>query len=508
MSRNRFAALVATVVTVLIPSIAAAAEEEEKGGGIGNGPFGIFGYFRTGWNWLEPFLVPDFEWEYWYIVLATIPLTYVWQAKASQKTKTFFNNFGGQVFFGTLALAVLLAFVGPFLGAMMFIVGKVTSLMNVGMNPSFGGFFKAVWQIILAIPFFLIIWLITRIPGLQGLIEKYIGLGKMLAGKIWSNADKVKNNPSLVWMIVGGTVITAIINGKFAMHITESFAFSGLIPGASALVGVWFFFYRTRPGNKLKDAAVVKTASKIRRLKPFANGTAPCINWGLLPLHNVKAWEKNEEEIPLKRNGKVRHKPNHICPGVFEPGQKKCGEGTCDAYNEFLDWKCPNTKCKKRGLKWDTPKCPDCGTKKPMRNWACPHCRYVGKSKKGIPWRTAKCPKCQKPRPKHFPTSLFHHPWDDEYTAPSAKPGKKRTKKVGNKPRKEGAAKEFKCPGCDETLETGFKKCPHCRMELPSEAASDASGTKSSKVIDFEKARKRHARKVRPMTTDEIMDSF
>ena len=420
MSKRRFSAFLVkvTVLTsvlsiLLMPAIALAEEKAKKGEGDGLILGQLKSLFGTVWNWIGPMLTPDTEWEYWWIILLTIPFTFVWQLKADEKIRDTFNKIGGIVVFGGAALAVLLMFVGPFLAVVMVIIGLVSSVIGLSLNLSLKGIFTTIWSIIKLIPFFFVVWLVTKIPGLQGLIERWINLGKSIAGRIWSQRLEVEKNPSPIWMVIGGLVVALLINGKFAMHLTEDFAFSGLIPGASAGVGFFYLIWRTVLGNKLKQAVAEKAHQKVSD-KPLANGDEFCTNSGMRLMVKLI---KGKYVTLLDSSGNKRYEFVKRCGHKIKKGEKFCGHNQCDQPKYFVDWDCPN--CGKKGLEWDTEKCPNCRQKKPMRPWCCPKCRYNGETGKGIKWKLSQCPKCGTQRPK-FPTTPFHHPDEDSYQSPVA----------------------------------------------------------------------------------------
>jgi hypothetical protein len=100
-------------------------------------------------------------------------------------TKKAIRKVARTLVFGTLALAVLLVFVGPFLGLIATITQLMIRIFGLSMDLPLRGIVQIIKILFKLIPLFLVVWVITKIPGLEGLIERWVDLGKNLAGQVW-----------------------------------------------------------------------------------------------------------------------------------------------------------------------------------------------------------------------------------------------------------------------------------------------------------------------------------
>ncbi len=281
-------------------------------------------------RWLTPLFTPDLNWEYGWLAFITIPLTMVGLLLASRESRQFCNDLAVTTVFGGLALAVLLMFVAPFLTVVMVIIGLVSSVIGLSLNLSLKGIFSAIWTIIKLLPFFFVVWLITKIPGLQGLIERWVGMGKAISSKIWSQREAARQNPNIGWAAVGAALLALLLSSQFAAHLTD-FAAPGLIPGVAATFGLGIFIYRTTLGNKLSEAKFVSKSEKVEMKK--VEGA---------PLYDVAAWKKRGERKPLlDADGNQRY-------GRAKPGTSGRfpweDEDELDVEFEAKYWKCSATK--------------------------------------------------------------------------------------------------------------------------------------------------------------------
>ena len=325
------------------------------------------------------------------------------------------------IIWGGLAIIPLIIVYGAPAGVILLLFWKVIGLIGFGMAPSLRGFFRTVWGWIKLIPLLLILalvsWIFTRVP----VLKKPFEIAREIAGKIWNKGKEEMANQSAVYQVIGAALLAGLINSSFATNLTAPGGFlsflteskdgwyliPGLIPGASALVGLGFFFWRTVLGNQLRMKA---TGKVVKRPLGKDGSTRYCINYGQQPVEDKAAAKRGIQKFKIDpETGKPKLRYVAQCGYPVEPGEH-CSSPYCNHLDAYADWVCP--RCSRKHS-YDRLKC-GCGTKKPDSPYCCVKCGYNGKDDNGIPWRIPFCPKCKAPRPK-WPTSPFHYSWQDSY---------------------------------------------------------------------------------------------
>ncbi|MBU1015966.1 MFS transporter [Patescibacteria group bacterium] len=430
MSKKLRVAFVAFLTAMLVPSLAAGQEKS-----LTSIPGG--GFISTVFGWIKMVVLPDMN--LWWLWVITFPLTIIWMIWATAGTKKAFNNAGGVILFGLLALAILLSVYGPFIGVVMLLFSKVTGLLSLGMNPSLSGTWNMIKGIIYLIPLFLVLWLLTKIPGVQTVVGKVLSVGKDIAGRAWALRNHAKEHPAWYYQAFGAAVIAGVINGSLVTNLTAKVAFPGIIPAASAAVGLFFLFWRTVGGRRLMDNVV-------HRIHPSLSSVPRCPNANL-----VFVRDKQERKIPDPKNPGKFKVELHVCGTEFPQGAKDC----------------PN------------PRCPY-----PNPDWIheCAGCGFRGKDGKGFRRNKRqehqKCPECGRnhpPPPERMPfLSLDQEGTTSEPTTPVATPAEPASPPppVETFP---APPLEKACPSCKELYDAslGYKGCPNCGTPFGATAGTD-----------------------------------
>jgi len=381
--KSRFWAIVALLWTMLMPSLVQAAPQKaaEKKEGLFSGlPF-VGGLFSTILNWMEPKITPD--WDMWWLLAFTFPLTILWMAWASNGTRNFFNKVGGTVA-GLPALFLMLSFWGTFLGIALMIFGKVTGFLALAANPSLKGAWDMFLGILKLIPIAIAIWLLKKIPGLEGLVREILGKVSEYARKIWGYRETIYQNPHWFWQALGGLLLALLINSKLATRLSEQYVgIPGVIPGISGAVGLFFLFFRTVGGRKL----VGKLAAK-----PLPNGDWPCLKCNHFNVAANEACGKCGAKNPF-RPRKCQGCPKGYAEDIPWDVKRcpKCGKelGASAAKAKATPKSSPSTAVAAAptgtAAQPTTLPCPHCGRDidKPETARCCPHC---GQRSKEVPW--------------------------------------------------------------------------------------------------------------------------
>lgn len=406
---KRFAAAVVSALVVLTPLIGFAQGK----GKVNDASIvkAVEDFITNPYGFFEMLIWPDTDskLKIWWIVFITIPLTgvWLWMLAREPERRKWLNNLAVFVTFGMAAFFVLRLFVLPFFGMLARFIGLISVAFGFFSDPSIDGFIGLVEVFISSIGFLIGLWILKTL-GLFAIIERWVNLGKDLAGRLWRGHERFKDKPTLFWVLVGGLLVTGVVNGKFSMHVTEKLppfvAYPGIIPICSAVAGIVCLLWMTKRGRKLSEGALSRFVTQ----KPDSTGGGPCINYGRRAKYDKAAWAQGRQvPIPDPKTHQTAYE-EVTCGHYNAKGVESCGDDQCDHRNPWRSWDCPN--CGEKGLSYDTLKCPKCPTPKPMDPWCCVKCGYWPNGR-GIPWTTPACPQCGASRPK-YPTSPFRQPWE------------------------------------------------------------------------------------------------
>jgi hypothetical protein len=349
---KRFWAIMGMAWTLCLTSIGHAAPSTGTGKPAPV-PFADFvlGGIKWFWGIVGPGLTPDWE-HLWWLLIFTIPLTGVWQIWGGVGLKKVLNYIGGTVGYGIAALTVLLPFWGPIIGLALNFVSKVYALFTAvsafsldGLKTVVGG----IWPLIAAA----IVWKVLGWIGAQDfMMNKILNPVKEKAKEIWHSRSEAYENPRWYWQLLGGILLTLLINGGWASWLSEyatealgqklnkSFGWhlngglAWLIPGLSGFTGLTFLVVRF----------VLKRRLPMLIGTVMGNRPSPQGDWVCPHCGHINKCTVGGDGQPI---------PNSA--------SKACGK--CGAMSPFLPRDC--TKCNEKEIPWNRDRCPGCGEAKP-----------------------------------------------------------------------------------------------------------------------------------------------
>jgi len=403
---KRFSTFVSTFVSMMLVASIAFAQEKEKEAPLWTTAKSVL---KPVWHYVGPVLTPDRS--LWWLWAITFSLTLVWLTKGSKEMRATTNNAGGFIVCGLLALFPLLLFYSPFIGLVLLLFNKIIALINLGMNPTLGGIWDMFWDLFFLIPLFFVLWILSKIPGVEKVLGWVLNPVKNAAKKIWDYRATIEAKPRWYWQIVGATLIALAITGKFSTQLTHTKGLvPGLIPVVSGAVGLFFLIFRILPGRQLVGMTLGEC--KVRK----SDGAIVCPGSG--------------QKI-LKKNGKK-------IPDPDRPGKFKTETVRCKGHILPHEAECPNPHCKQQN---------------PLYILKCRKCGFAGEQGKGFKrdhWRKAQeCPKCGH---LHPPTKISR----------SFRNVKAPEKAQAQPEATHQAPTEKVCSSCGKIFPSKARACPYC----------------------------------------------